>query len=410
LWARPPRGALLLAAGALALVLMAATASPTGAQGSRAERERLNKKNQIKQLQFEKEQVQRRLEKFQASEKEELHRIERLVEETKRIKRRERELERRDAAQRSRKARHERRIRALTAKIEQSRARVAGHLRRLYRLSKTRDSATLVALARYKDFFRDSRYLGLVIQSDHEAIEEFERLKRELARKREEAEQTLVRLAALEKGLAKEKRELESKRADLRKSVAEMRDNRRLYAKYLEELEETRRGMEAALVSLERDAPLAAAATPPQDPARLRGRLPPPSPGRVIAGFGKQDPRYALKKFQRGMVIRVAEAARVSAVAPGRVVHAGPFRGYEQLVVLDHGRGLFTVYGHLEDLRIERGGWVPGGATLGEATYQPIDSAYDIYFEIRMNGKPEDPKDWLRPGSLNGLKRGGADR
>ncbi len=168
--------------------------------------------------------------------------------------------------------------------------------------------------------------------------------------------------------------------------------------------------MEAALVSLERKSRESGPPVPLPDPGTLRGRLPPPSRGRIIAAFGEQDPRYALKKFQRGLVIRVAEAARVSAVAPGRVVHAGPFRGYQQLVVLDHGHGLFTVYGHLEKLRIKRGGWVRAGARLGEATYQPIGGAYDIYFEIRMNGKPVDPGGWLRPGSLEGLPRTAAKR
>jgi len=96
----------------------------------------------------------------------------------------------------------------------------------------------------------------------------------------------------------------------------------------------------------------------------------------------------------------VPEAAAVHAVAPGRVVHAGPFRGYQELVVLDHGKGLFTVYGHLEELRVERGSFIAAGSPLGAATFQPVNNVYDLYFEIRLKGKPVDPLQWLKPGSL----------
>jgi septal ring factor EnvC (AmiA/AmiB activator) len=137
-------------------------------------------------------------------------------------------------------------------------------------------------------------------------------------------------------------------------------------------------------------------------PEKLLGTLPPPVAGKIIARFGDQDPRYNLKKFQRGIVLRVDKNAPVSAVAGGKAVHAGAFRGYQSLVVLDHGNGLFTVYGHLEDLGVKRGEWVDSGKRLGQATYQPLDQAYDVYFEIRHNGKPDDPLRWIKPVPLPG--------
>jgi septal ring factor EnvC (AmiA/AmiB activator) len=143
------------------------------------------------------------------------------------------------------------------------------------------------------------------------------------------------------------------------------------------------------------------------DPEALRGKLPPPVQGQVVAAFGRRDPRYALNKFQRGIVIRTGAEAQVTAVAPGRVVHAGPFRGYQELVVLDHGKGLFTVYGHLTDLRVQREARVPAAARLGSATYQPIDGGYSVYFELRLNGKPDDPLQWLQPGALAGDPQAG---
>ncbi len=96
----------------------------------------------------------------------------------------------------------------------------------------------------------------------------------------------------------------------------------------------------------------------------------------------------------------VVKNAPVRAVAGGRAVHAGKFRGYQALVVLDHGQGLFTVYGHLQDLTVKRGQWVRQGASLGRGTYQPVDQAYNVYFEVRHNGIPDDPLGWIQPGRL----------
>ena len=166
-------------------------------------------------------------------------------------------------------------------------------------------------------------------------------------------------------------------------------------------------GMETAIARIERNKKINASITRVQDPETLRGALPPPAPGSVIAGFGQRDPRYDLKKFQRGVVIRVDEATPVTAIAPGRVVHAGPFRGYQQLVVLDHGKSLFSVYGHMDGLAVERGSTVQTGMRLGNATYQPIGKNYDVYFEIRWDGKAVDPLKWLKPNSYKIISANG---
>ena len=356
-------------------------------------------KNQIKQLEFEKEQVQRRLRDFHVTESETLDEIRALSELLREVKWRERHLISRRKAQLRRSRRQAVKIRGLTEQVVQSRARVGRHLRRLYRLSKTGDSATLIALARYKDFFKDVHYLSLIIETDRKEIEKHERLNRELANEQDKVQNTLARLAELNGELGKERSQLKKGQAALKNSLDEMRKNRDLYKKYLGELDDLRQGMETALVRMERNARAKKQATQVSDPQAMRGSLPPPTTGSIIAAFGQQDPRYKLKKFQRGVVIRVDEASPVNAVAPGKVVHAGPFRGYQQLVVLDHGKGLFSVYGHLEKLAVKSGGVVSSGMRLGAATYQPVGKDYDVYFEIRWQGKAVDPIKWLRPGS-----------
>lgn len=404
---RRPLSAAPVVALAMGLCLLAEPAVAQKTQGP-ARQDILEKKNQIKQLQFEKQQVLQRLEDFRDSESEILEKIRELSGQIRDARRRERELEARRAHQQRIAGKQQAEIQRLAAAIAKTRARAAGHLRRMYRLSKSSDSATLMALARHKDFFKNSHYLSLVIRVDLEAVRKFEGLTNKMESRRAAVKTTQARLASLEADIRRERSELGRARKSLRKSLKAMRGNKKLYRSYLAELDALRKGMETAVLKLEHNARDARRMAQFSDPESVRGRLPPPAPGKLIAAFGQQDPRYELKKFQRGVVIRVREAAPVRAVAPGRVVHAGPFRGYQKLVVLDHGKGLFTVYGHLEALQVERGGTVSAGTQLGASTYQPVNSAYDVYFEIRLKGEPQDPLKWLRPGSLTGAAGNGS--
>ena len=388
-------GGALVAVGALAWALLAG--SPAAGQGS--DGGLLDKKNQIKQLEFEKAQVQRRLHDFHLTETDTLEEIEALSEQLREVKSRERHLSSRRKTLLRNSRQQRARIRALTRRTNDSRARVGRHLRRLYRLSKIGDSATLIALARHKDFFKDVQYLSLIMQSDRGEIERFQRLNEKLAGEQKKVKGTLARLASREEQLKQERRELEQGQRRLNDSLEDMRRNQNLYKKYIAELDGLREGMETAIARMERNQEIHTRLTRVQDPIALRGALPPPAPGSIIAAFGQRDPRYDLKKFQRGIVIQVDEAAPVSSIAPGRVVHAGPFRGYQQLVVVDHGKSLFSVYGHMDRLAVERGNTVQAGMRLGNATYQPIRKSYDVYFEIRWNGKAVDPLKWLKSDS-----------
>jgi septal ring factor EnvC (AmiA/AmiB activator) len=385
--------AALFAIAASALAQTPAPLLPSGPPDPVSE-----KREQIQQIRAEREQMERRLEVFKLSEQETLGEIEQLSEAVKASRNRKGQMERDLARTTAERAKQDQELADLNVRIRGSRQRIGKRLRRLYRLTKAEDSATLFQLARFKSFARDTHVLSRLQQSDREALRQYEALARQAQQKQADLRATLGHLESLRGELEEERKLLVDRERGLRESLQNLRKNQELYGQYIAELDASQAGVEAALVKLEQ-AP-AAPQAPPADPAALRGRLPPPVQGSVVARFGQQDPRYQLKKFQRGIVIRVPENTSVLAVAGGSVVHAGPFRGYQDLVVLDHGKGLYTVYGHLEQVLVQKGQWVQPGAALGQSTYQPEDEGFDVYFEIRVNGKPEDPLQWLEAGKL----------
>ncbi|MEO6324837.1 MAG: peptidoglycan DD-metalloendopeptidase family protein, partial [Thermoanaerobaculia bacterium] len=131
---------------------------------------------------------------------------------------------------------------------------------------------------------------------------------------------------------------------------------------------------------------------------KFQGVLDWPARGRVAVPFGRiANPKFP-KTFLRssGWTIDLAAAADVRAIFAGEVVFASWLKGYGNLVVLDHGEGVFTLYGRLAAGTIKRGERVSLGERIGRLGESPEDEVPGLYFEIRENRTSQDPRIWLR--------------
>jgi septal ring factor EnvC (AmiA/AmiB activator) len=139
---------------------------------------------------------------------------------------------------------------------------------------------------------------------------------------------------------------------------------------------------------------------------QLRGRLPRPVDGTVEVPFGRVvNPRFKTVTVQNGVELHAAAGAPVRAVAPGRVVYAGWFRGYGNLVIVDHGEGYYTLAAHLASMSTAMGEDVGAGALLGTVGDTGSMRGPSLYFELRERGRPVDPGAWLAPRSGDILTR-----
>lgn len=131
--------------------------------------------------------------------------------------------------------------------------------------------------------------------------------------------------------------------------------------------------------------------------ARLKGQLPLPVRGRVATRFGSA--RGAGMPPAHGLTIAVPEGSAVRAVARGRVAFAEWLRGFGLLVIIDHGGGYMSLYGHNQSLYKEAGETVAGGETIATAGSSGGQTQNGVYFEIRRQGQPVDPMAWCRAGA-----------
>jgi len=122
-----------------------------------------------------------------------------------------------------------------------------------------------------------------------------------------------------------------------------------------------------------------------------KGQLPWPVKGKVITTFGSHtDPKYHTKTENLGVDIRPSDSTTVTAVAPGRVVFADRFIGYGNLVIIDHGAGYYTLYGNLDAIAVAVGQQLRAADVIGTC------SGY-LHFEVRKDGQPKNPLNWLAP-------------
>ena len=124
---------------------------------------------------------------------------------------------------------------------------------------------------------------------------------------------------------------------------------------------------------------------------RQKGRIPMPVKGPVRYAFGQS--RGSGLHWQ-GWLIAAPAGSEVSTVAYGRVAFADWFRGYGLLIIIDHGEGFMSLYGHNESLLYEAGDWVEPGEIIS-VTGVRTGNDQGLYFELRKDGKSVDPAAWL---------------
>jgi septal ring factor EnvC (AmiA/AmiB activator) len=129
--------------------------------------------------------------------------------------------------------------------------------------------------------------------------------------------------------------------------------------------------------------------------AAFRGSLPWPLAGKVKVPFGRRkDAKFDTYTLHNGIEIDTPAETPVHAVHEATVVFADRFRGYGLMVVLDHGHKHHTLYAHLAEIAVQNGQRLPAGHVIG-ATGAGLEGN-GLYFEVRFQGKPEDPLDWLK--------------
>ena len=278
------------------------------------------------------------------------------------------------------------------ASLQQRMDRLAAQLRAAYRGGRQSrmklvlnqdDPVQLGRMLAYYDYF--SRAQVRQIASLREALTTLETL-------RQSIDAELARIAGLARAQLDLIDRLEGQRESRQELLAELARQIGGEEARLRELERNRQDLEALIERLTD----VLADIPADLGSRLgveqqKGRLPMPLDGPVQNAFGQG---HSGGLHWQGWLIGAEPGAEVRSVAYGRVAFADWLRGYGLLIILDHGQGWMSLYGHNEMLLHEVGAWVEPGEAISVVGENP-GSGQGLYFELRKGGKAVDPAAWV---------------
>ena len=257
----------------------------------------------------------------------------------------------------------------------------------IYKLGQARYLRLLLSTPDLRRIGQSTRTVAALARLDRERIASHARTLDELKKTRQALEERQARLAGLR--TAAQKASVAAQRAAQAKNdlIRDIDSKRDLNAQLAGELQSAQQKVQSALRDLSTGgAATAESASLPLRP--FRGDVEWPVAGTVARRFGRGA-------AANGMEIAAPEGAEARAVHDGVVAFAGSFSGFGNLVILDHGSQTFSLYGDLLDIAVKKGDRIDQGRRVG--TVGPTSSGVNgLYFELRVDGQPVDPLQWLR--------------
>lgn len=281
-----------------------------------------------------------------------------------------------------------RRVRELEGSVAQARPQLAARARALYKMGDLSYVRMLLSVEHPADMLRGFRFVSSLARRDRERMATLRADLATLATTRALLEKKTRETLALRADLDRGRRALEADRQRKSELLTSIVEKKETHAAYLQELEEAEGKLGQLLSGLS-----TADVTVPI--TVFKGALPWPAPGHVRTTFGRhKHPRFETYTLHNGIEIDAPVDTPVAAVHDGTVAFADQFLGYGLLVILDHGGKNHTLYAHLAETRVQTGQHVAAGAIVGTVGTSALEGP-GLYFEVRSQGKPQDPLEWL---------------
>ena len=261
----------------------------------------------------------------------------------------------------------------------------------------------------FSDFANRLEVLKRIIDSDITLINEIKKERADIEAHKQKLEADRAKLVELEKAALAKQAEIEQKKAERNVVLQKAQNDRATAMQAIEELNASSAQVSAMLK--ERQAARAAAAAAAAAAATAQssggqgasdnwvqgtGQLGWPVSGEITSPYGyRVHPIWGTTIYHSGIDIGVDEGTPVHAADGGVVVWSGWMGGYGYAVVIDHGNGLSTLYGHNSELAVDEGQSVAKGQVISYAGSTGNSTGPHVHFEVRVNGDPVDPMGYL---------------
>ena len=264
----------------------------------------------------------------------------------------------------------------------------------LYRLGGLSYLRILLALDSGRNPIEAMSMLSYLVSRDSRLVSRFQATQQQLATRRTQLGVRQKELQATRTVVEARRRAVAAAYREQQRVVARLRTEESGAAQQLAALEEKARRLQRLVdaLSLQKRG-----LDPALDVRSVQGALAWPVQGKVIEHFGRQrNPKFATFTISNGLKIEAVPGTEVRAVFQGTVLFSQWFKGYGNLIILDHGNRVFSLYGNLKAPLVATGDRITTGQPIaGVGEIEDAATGY-LYFEIRQDNHPEDPQLWLR--------------
>lgn len=294
-------------------------------------------------------------------------------------------------------------------KREQINRRVAA----LYKGGDTGNLRIFFSSESFPQMSENLRYMKSVLDNDRRLFAQYNENLSHLKLLKLRLEEDAARKEGILRSMQAKKREVEQEKNRKASYLAQVRQDKKSYQASLQELKANAGRLQAMVEKLEarsrkaystkarikgaHTAPIPAPQVPDKGLGTQMGKLSLPVKGPIVDHFGRhKNPEFGTFTVSNGISVQAPAGAPIHAVYDGEVIFAEHFKGYGNMIIVDHGGGFFSLYAHASAILKKVGAKVAKNDVL--ASVGDLDSPKGpmLYFEIRYLGKPVDPAPWFR--------------
>lgn len=284
----------------------------------------------------------------------------------------------------------------LKSKLKRERQSIEKTLITLYKFGKFSFIEFMLQAEDINTLLAEGKNLSLLAQYQEKVITDYMNTLAQLNAAEEKLKRKTEELSQLVQKARQKKEELEDQERENKALIKEIEKNKKAHLQTLQEFNERAEQLQILIKKLvEEEVVFPFPFIPLYE---KKGSLPWPIEGKIIAKFGKQiHPKFKTETINNGIEISPrADEMIIKSIHPGKVVFADYYKGYGNLIIIDHGITYYSLYGHCTEFFVEKGDLVQAQQPIGIVGDFGSLRGVSLYFEIRFKIRPLNPLQWLR--------------
>jgi septal ring factor EnvC (AmiA/AmiB activator) len=305
----------------------------------------------------------------------------------------------------------------LEESYQQKKGKLAQRLRAIYKMGNLGYLTPLLAMSSYDNMQQQLQYLRLISKSDLNLISDIEQDMQAILKQKEALDQRKEDIARSKREITEQRNKIMAQQEQKNQLLQSLQEDKRKLDVMIRHIISSSKELKGSLPDLEdqqhreleqiaRQQNTKAIRFPKDIEGVLKtyekhfrgnkGRLLWPVRGKIITSYGNiKIPGTNTYTFYKGVDIQARNGTPFYAVFKGTVKYADWFEGHGNLIIVDHGGNYYTVYAHADAISVRTGDVIETYQMLGKVGDTDSMKGPHLYFEIRANGKPDDPQHWL---------------